>query len=187
MNLTYGIIAGMALEYRLSLANLCKILGKQPTEAEQLNIYEKIKKVVNRYTLEKCDYLFFHETANESSRAALVAYTVGSNFIRRYTKAIKDGDEEKVNELKNELHKTDNDFKELKTRLHDDNLTLEDIQIISKYRIRHIYSRESFARDHELSDRTLSRLEKKLESNILKEKIEKLSDFVDMRYRKRRK
>ena len=27
MNLTYGIIANMALEFRLSLANLCKILG----------------------------------------------------------------------------------------------------------------------------------------------------------------
>ena len=41
-NNMYNFIAKMALEFRLSLHNVCRLLGKEPTDANKMEIYHKI-------------------------------------------------------------------------------------------------------------------------------------------------
>lgn len=192
-SISYSLLGAIALEFRLSLDNICKIFERPATEKFKMYFYENIKQtaIYNSQLLDEYNYLFFHETSKESSKAAFVSYTAAKNYIERYKKAKKEENTEKLDEIRNELYKTDRDFRDLKYRIHDKDLTLEDVAIISRYRIRHVISRETIARDYEISDRTLKNGEIKLSSNILKEKLNALSDyylnFVNNRLRKRAK
>ncbi|MBQ9072145.1 MAG: hypothetical protein IJY25_03200 [Bacilli bacterium] len=178
-NVSYKFIGKMALEFRLSLYNICKLFGRPTTEEFKMYFYENIRQTtVNDVALEeRYKYLFFYETINESSKASLVSYTAAKNFIERYGKARKEGNEEKLRKIKEELYKTDNDMKELERRIYDQKLTPEDIAIISRYRVKYVVSRTAFGEAYNISDRTIETAEKRLSSNILKDKIHMLSDY----------
>ena len=69
----------MALEFRLSLDNLCKLLGKEVTEQNKMDIYKAISLIFDNDPdyIEKFKYLFFYETFNEPQTSAKIAYITG--------------------------------------------------------------------------------------------------------------
>lgn len=177
----YTLLGKMALEYRLSLDNICKILKRPVTDETKMEVYENIKKFMKNYyqLKEVYDYLFFYETVNEPEEISLIAYYKAKNYLLRHNKAIKEGNKEKLIKIKKELTKTDTDFINLRDKGHDDLYTVDDIAIITKYRLKYAISRENFCEYYYkvISLRNLEKREKQLESSILKRKIDLLSDY----------
>lgn len=177
----YNLIGKMALEFRLSLDNICKIMNKPVTDETKTEIYENIKNYMDDYyqLQDMFEYLFFYETVNESSKASLIAYNKARNYLLRYNEAIKEDNKEKVIEIRKELTKTDRDFKELRNRGHEEKYTIDDIAIISKYRLKYAIPRETFCLNFPkvIFLRNLEAREEKLESEILKNKIKLLADY----------
>lgn len=173
--ITYKFLGLLALEYRLSLNNLCKLIGLADTEENRLEIYNSIKNTAGGdiELLDRYNYLFFTETLNESVGASKVAYMCALNFLRRYRKA----DDENKREVYNDLFKTELKFKEIKHKLGYEKLSVEEIVIISKYRIKYALSRERFCENHNISWRNLIRREKEIDSAILKNKLDMLAEF----------
>ena len=87
----YGLIGEIALESRLSLNNLCKLINKEATEDNKKDLYNK---VIENFKsdddkIEIYQYLFFNETvsqsqieSSESYRRALILFSKYSFFYR---------------------------------------------------------------------------------------------------------
>ena len=161
----------------MSLKNICKLLGKEVTENNQMEIYNNITYKKSGDMEDKYKYLFFYEAINENSKASIVAYTKAINYIKRYNKIVKEGTQEEKTKILDELHKTESDLKSIKPKLGKETLNAEEINIVSKFRIKHVMSRNSFSEFYNVSKSSLRRAEVKLESNIVKEKLETLKEY----------
>lgn len=175
----YNLIGDMALEFRLSLRNICKLLGKEPTEENRMAIYQSIIQAKNndKDITSKFKYLFFYETINEQQNASRISYTKAVNYIKRYNKIAKEGTREQKVEILSELNKTERDLQNLKYKLGNETLNAEEILIVSKYRIKHVMSRHWFSQYFNVSESSLRRAEVKLESNIIKSKLDTLNEY----------
>lgn len=178
-NEIYKLLGKMSLEFRLSLDNLCKLLGQEPNDLLKTEIYEKIVATAgNDVNLkERYRYLFGYETIKEPKKHSKVAYAIAYNYIARYKKANELQDKDKITALNDELNKTEIEFNKVKSKFHNSRLSLEDVAIIAKYRIKFLISRDKLCQTYELSDDTIRRKEKEIESSILKSKLELLSEY----------
>lgn len=185
MNKKYIFIAKMALEFRLSLDNLCKLLGKEINEDIKMDLYKNIESTTPEfYMQEKYRYLFFYETLNEEESISKVAYERALNFLKRYKKALNEG-KEAVNEILSELSKTDKDFQKIKSKPDKTNLSDEEIEIVTRYRVKYSMPRKNFSEYYGFSSRSLEVRDRNVKDEILKKKVQILGEyFTD--YRKER-
>lgn len=172
--INYAFLGQMALEFRISLKNLCKFLGKENTETEKIQIYTNIMSTINDRDLkEKYHYLFFEETHNEPENISRISYAKMINFFKRYVKAEL---KEKSKILK-ELRKTEDDLNSIKHKLGNQTLTEEEINIVSRYRIKHVISRVTFSKLFDVSRSSLRDAEKKSNNSYINAKLDILREF----------
>lgn len=175
----YNFIAKMALEFRLSLDNICRLLGKEPTDENKMDIYNKIIELnweldaKNAYS-----YLFNYETINEDPNVAVMAYTKAKLFLKKYGEALKANDQEKLISLRKELTRTEEEFNRIKN-LDELSLGEEEITIISRYRLKHCVSKSKMGYMLNVHRDSLSRAENKITNSTLREKLVKLSEFYE--------
>lgn len=175
----YNFLGKVALEYRLSLNNLCKLLGKEPNEELKNELYNAILSTVSPYgkLYNAYKYLFNYETFNESEELSKKSIFVCGIFIRKYHKVVKDANEEEVKKLMNLLNELDLKFQNLVNRKSDYKLTKEDYLVISKYRLKYAISRYKISNSLNIKRHTLTEKEKKIEDPILREKLNLLDEF----------
>ena len=175
----YNLLGDIALEFRVSLKNICKLFGKESTEENMMQIFNNIIQAKDnvRDITNEFKYLFFCETYNEPQTTSRVSYTKAVNYIKRYNKIIKEGTSEEKKEILKELYKTENDLKSIKHKLGNDTLNEEEISIVCRFRIKHVMSRHGFSEFYNVTESSLRRAEPKITSNILKQKLETLKDY----------
>lgn len=185
----YKFIGKIALEFRLSLDNICKITGKENTEENRLSFYNTLEKINGKDLdlMDKYKYLFFYETLYEKESISKIAYTKAVNYIKRYKQANKEKDVEKIKKLMYELNKTEIDFNLTKDKFGKEILTLEDIEVISKYRIKNLISRERLCEDYGYSRSTLEKREFQLKDDVISAKLKILGEFLSTPGKKMRK
>ena len=174
----YALIGKMALEFRLSLGNICKLLGKEPTDENKMEVYKKIMEVnwdldvKNSY-----NYLFHYETINEDNNTAIMARSKAAVFLKKYSEALREQNQEKINLLLKQLIKTEEDF----DRIRKNGLTLneEEITIISKYRLKHCISKTQMGYILDVDRRVLLTAENKITNPSLRAKLVKISEFFE--------
>lgn len=172
--INYAFLGKVALEFRVSLDNLCKFLGKENTEEEKMQIYTNIIGTISdRDIKEKFHYMFFEETYNEPENISQISYAKMINFFKRYVKAEL---EEKSKILK-ELRKTEDDLDSIKHKLGNQTLTEEEINIVSRYRIKHVISRITFSKLFDVSNSSLRDAEKKSNNSYINAKLDILREF----------
>jgi len=169
----YGQIA---LEYRLSLDNLCRFLRMDINDENKKQIYDAIIRSFPYIYLDIFKYLFNYETILEPSFISKKSYKDSAKFIKDYIDA---GKKENSIALKNQILKnlsqTDLQYKEL--RLNDE-LSLKDVEIISRYRVKYAISRIEIAEALNISREELRRKENLLQDEILKYKLNELNVFL---------
>lgn len=169
----YGQIA---LEYRLSLNNLCRLLQLDITDENKKQIYDEIIRSFPYTYLDIFKYLFNYETILEPLFISKKSYKDSAQFIKAYIDA---GKQENSIALKNQilknLNQTDLEYKEL--RLNGE-LSLKDVEIISRYRVKYAVSRVEIAESLNISRDELSRKERLLQDEILKYKLNELNTFL---------
>ena len=172
----YKFIGKIALEFRVSLDNICKMLGKEVTDDNKMNIYNLIiaSSNVDVDLKERFNYLFFYETMNEPESISKVTYTRAVNYVKRYQKAQKDGNDKEV--LK-ELNKTENDLLEIQNNIGKSQLTEKQVEIIEKYRIKYVMSMLAFCQNFGIPRSTLDSRQKNINDVVLRTKLDCLADF----------
>jgi len=183
-------IGKIALEFRLSLDNICKILGKENTDDEKMKIYECLKSTTEgkENLLMKYKYLFFYETLREPENVSKIAYERAANYLKRYNHAKQEEEHDLVKQILTELDKTELDFISIKGKFGKENLTDEDINIICRYRIKNVLSRLKFCEHFGINRSTLENREKGLTDTILIKKLNSISEYyLDLENSKLRK
>lgn len=175
----YNFLGKVALEYRLSLNSLCKILGKEPNEELKLEIYNAILATVQPYSCidDAYKFLFNYETLNESKE--VIKYTISNyaDFANRYNEAKRNKNSEEMENVNNALKEVDLKLQKLINRKQNYELTTEDYLVVSKYRLKYALSRYKISKILNISRDTLTDREKKIEDPILREKLNLLDEF----------
>jgi len=187
-NINMDLLLNIAFTFRLSLKELCKLLGRSETEEEQINLYNEIKeKYKENFSIRSAyKYLFNYESKNQSEKDAKKAYALGLFFLENYMIAKKEGNKVKINKMLNELNKIDNQFNELKKRKKGEPLTLEEILIISKYRLKYAIPREAACEYLDLTSSSVRHAEEKITDESLNKKLKNLSEYyLDIASKKR--
>ncbi len=173
----YALILKMALEYRLSLENLCIILGIEATQDNQEKIYNIFEALFNKNTDLKVlyDFLFMNETKNEEDETSLQALNAGYLFFSKYKIANKNRDNEMINELMTELDSLDSRIKSLKNRNNEYELTDNDYLDIFKYKVKYCLSRAELSNILNISSAELIKKELGVTDKKLKRKLNLLN------------
>lgn len=170
----------IALEYRLSLKNLCKLMGLEPTEENKKIIYDGIISIYSLeepYMVEKYNYLFNYETVVERDEVSSKSYRSALIFLTRYVNAKKRNNDQAVKDVLKDLTETDRNFKELIKKELKRNLTVDDTIVISKYRIKYCYSRNYISNTLGINRNYLASTEGKIKDDNLKQKLKLLSEY----------
>jgi len=185
----FGFIAKLALECRLSLKNICKILKIKETEENKKFIYEKIIETLgnDNYEKNKYNYLFGYETVVEPQEVSKKSYNNAIVKKIYYDRAELSGDKDKINLALQQLYVTDLAYINLKKK-DLSNLDLKDTEIISRYRLKHNISRESICSELSISPDVLRARELKLPDEVLKYKLLELNKYMnDLKLKMRKK
>lgn len=184
----YNFIGKIALEFRLSLNNLCKLTGKQDTEQNRMDIYNILVQASDKDEdlIKKYNYLFFYEALNEPQNISKISFEKAANYVKRYKQAKKEDNKEKIKELMRELNKTELDFNSTKDKIGRQNLSDEDVEIISKFRIKNVVSRIGLCEAFGIHRTSLEEREKKLKDEVLKKKLNILGEYLTYNVRKKR-
>ena len=184
----YNFIGKIALEFRLSLSNICKLSGKEDIEKNRMEIYDILVEASekNHDLIGKYNYLFFNESLNESENISKISFEKAVNYIKRYKQAKKENNVDKIKELIRELNKTELDFNSIKEKIGATRLSDEDIEIISRYRIKNMVSRMSFCQAFGIHRTSLEEREKKIKDPVLIKKLNTLGELFAYNGRKKR-
>jgi len=170
----------LALEYRLSLDNLCKIMGIDPTTENKKSLYDEILKNDHYVNNEVYEYLFNYETINESEQASNEAYSGAVTFIKYYLN-YKNNDPELAKRILNKLDYTDQEYKKVEAKYskYSNSIDLEDVKVISMYRLKYAVSRAEIADWLGVNVQMLRRREIELDDELLQEKLKKLNEYSE--------
>lgn len=173
----YVFILKMALEYRLSLENLCIILGIEAHKENQEKLYNIFDELFGKNTDLKLlyDFLFNCETIKENEETSLEALNSGYLFFYKYKLANKNRDNSKIEELTNELNLLDSKFNLLKNRDNTKELTNDDYLVIFKYRLKYCLSRAELSKLLSINSTELVRKELELNDEKLRQKLKLLN------------
>lgn len=175
-------VMNLALEFRLSLKNVCLFFNANPTDENQQLFYnEMIKNAGSVVKIDELKYLTY-ETANESEKDSKTSYNLALTYYSRYLNALKnaksgnDLNNEKLNKAKNYLQYTDVEFEKLNKQGFK-KVAINEAIIIAKYRIKHVISKIQFAEEFGMNRETISRWEKLITNPRLVNKIKSLNDY----------
>lgn len=177
----------VALEYRLSLTNICKLLKIDATEENLKTMYEALLKTCRNQDEQTAFNWLLNETTNEPEKDSNVMYLTATTMLARYAIAIQSGDKKQIDEAFVRLFKTDYNFNTLVEKMNPRNISEEDIAVISKYRIKYALSKSQIASMIGINRETIARNEKKyilesekfqLENGRLCSKLDKLNDMI---------
>ena len=153
------LVKALTLEYRLSLENvekICQVLQiKLDDESIKDKMFEKCKSKQEKDAMK----FLFNQTAEETQNVSRTSFIVAYNALKQ------------MGNNKTILYKTDNDFKNLifkKKKLQ--RLTVEEIIVIMKYRLKYAISIDDFCYSYGLSSDTIYRYEKKISENCSNDK-----------------
>ena len=90
------IITNFALEYRLSLKNICKLMNINPSEANQKFICDEIIRIQSDESYRKEIKYLFYETSLESEHDSSIAYKIGKLYFMKYQKEIQNNTKESI-------------------------------------------------------------------------------------------
>lgn len=183
----YKLVLKIALTFRLSLKNVCILLGEEPTEEKQKEIYEIFDLLFGsdskfrRYYM----FLFEYETKLEPDFISESSLNAATLFYIKYRIATKNNDKENIKKLHQELDTIDRKVNSLKLRSKEHRLTNEEYETIIQYRIKYALSKEKICSYLDIDRDVLRVHENKLENSKLKYKIEQLNEYcVDYRKQK---
>lgn len=212
----YNFLYILALRYRLSLKNICKI-NKMISGVNLApdDIYKKICLSVygdesdNNYEKTTFFYLAYRETLNEKISWQQYAFSKAVDYIKKYRifprkynfimsdieLIEKNGDSPSLKKLKDELEaslelfKEDYNYDKLKELMRKGlRLKPSDIVIISKYRLKYAISQEKICEELEYYTSSLRRREPIIEDTNLKERLNMLNEYYkDLTYGRRKK
>ncbi len=170
-------IMNIALEFRLSLKNICRFLGVNQNEANQKLFYDEIMKFINDSTLSNEFKFLVYETAVESEQDSKIAYNIAKIFYLKSQKEVLLNKDRKS--IMNKLFKTDCDYYKLKTKGIKLPMSDQDALIISKYRIKHAIPKEQMAIELEVHRVSIDKWENRVsQSNPrLGNKLSKLNEY----------
>ena len=175
----YKLIFKIALTYRLSLENICILLGKEINEENKLEIYNMCMYLFGKQLdlKEAYEYLFNYETVKEPEKISKRSLNLASLFISQYKIALKSEDKEKLKRVYSMLTDIDNKILKLKNREIDSLLTVEEALIISKYRLKYAIARKKISESLDVNLGTLFEREQKVDDEILSYKLNLLSQY----------
>ena len=171
------IIKNVALEYRLSLKNICRFMSVEPTLENQRMIFKELCSVTYDPDYEVKLSFLVNETDGESEKDSNLAYNLANFFLQRYFVALKSGKKDLIEKSYNDLFQIDYRFKTLISEGISPNMTYEQFVIISKYRIKHVLSKTAIEEIYGIAVERLRRHEKRISDERLKEKIDYLNDY----------
>lgn len=175
----YKFILRLALTFRLSLKNICKLQGLEPTLENQMKIYNSIDELFSKdIDLKRAyDYLFNYETLNENDKLSIRSLGTANIFLAKYREIAKLGNKDDILKIDSNLEKLDGDFRQLEKGIDISTITDEDIVTISKYRLKYAISRERICDVLGISRDSLALREERLTNEVLKQKLKTLSNF----------
>lgn len=175
----YKLIFKIALEYRLSLENVCILLGEKPTEENKREVYNNFELLFGSDSNKRLCYiiLFDYETPKDSEKQSNASLALATLFFNKYKLACKDKDMQRIKELTNELNSLDLKIKRLKFRDKDVKLTKEEYLDVIKYRVKYSISRANVSEMLKIKRDTLKAHEERLQASPLKQKVDILSDY----------
>lgn len=168
------LVSALALEYRLSLKNMCKILGLSTTGEEQNNLKEEILKM---FEDKNAINFLIYETSNESSNASKSAYNLASLVWSNIAIALKSKDSKKIKSASKYLYDIDQKFMKLLEKENWLSLTKEEFLIIAKYRVKYAMKIDDISSILKISRNTIINNEKLITNEKWKKRIEDLSTF----------
>lgn len=173
------LVKNLALEFRLSLANICRLLRIEPTDENQRIIYDELLRKVcdGPDGIREIEYLMY-ETENESKSDSTVTYNMALLYFTRYVKALKSGDSEQIKNASLNIIQTDINFANL-MKNKPDKYSDEDCVTIIKYRIKHAFSSKSFSKTVGIDRKTLKILEGRITNERLIRKTASLNDYYE--------
>ena len=184
----YDFVAKIALEYRLSLSNVCKLLGKEPNDKNKLEVYEIITSPIAADDLKLAyDYLFNYETVNEDEKSSSLALSKALIFLKRYTKAQKSGNTEEARLILKELTKTEEAYAKVRNKKDFTNMTEEEIVAVARYRLKYCISKVRMTNILDVGKGFITRNEEKITDYRLQEKLQLLNNFYEDLYTKNNK
>lgn len=175
----YKLILKIALTYRLSLDNICLLIGKEITKENKdalKNIFYIISNEI--YTYKRSSIILFdYETINESKIDSNSSFKMALNFYNRYMEANRNKDKEAINELIDELNELDLKIKQIRTRDKAVKLTQDDYDAICRYRIKYSISQKEISECLDIRRETLRAYESRIENSKLQKKLNILNDY----------
>ena len=175
-------IKNVALEYRLSLFNICKLLKIEPTKENKKIVYDRMISICDKVNAEqRAINSLISETATENEKEANKSLLVALYYLGQVTIATNSGDAKQINEANIRLFRTDYDFKDLASRINPRNITVEDMKIIARYRIKYALTKTHVASMIRLDKETISHNEKKLllEDQVVRSDNERLCNRLE--------
>lgn len=166
------LIMTLALEFRLSLKNICRFLKVESTDENQILYYDElIKNAGDVSKVEEFKYLVY-ETTNEPLKDSNIAYNLALLYYLKYVTAKNSGNSIDINF-------TDIEFKKIMARGFK-SITERDAEIIAKFRIKHLFSKANFSNDFNINRNTLTRWEKMITNPRIIHKLDILNDYNHM-------
>lgn len=184
----YDFVAKIALEYRLSLSNVCKLLGKEPTDKNKMEVYEIITSPISADDVRIAyDYLFNYETVNEDENSSALALSQALIFLKRYTKAQKSGNVEEVKLILKELTRTETAYAKVRNKKDFSKMTEEEIVAVARYRVKYCVSKLRMTNILDVGKGFITRNEEKITDRRLQGKLQLLNNFYEDLYIKNNK
>lgn len=166
-----NLYAQMALTFRLSLPSMARILKKTENE-----VYEDLgaKRGNAEYALR---YLWNVETAFDSEEIREAKERKARNFLNLLISVQKSHDESKKQALLEMLLKEEKAYFSVKRKVAEkESLEMEDVEIISRYRVKYGISQRAFEQDLGINRDWLNRNELKITDPELRSKLNDLNE-----------
>lgn len=151
----------VALEYRLSMKNICRLLKVEPTDENIKLLYDEMMKLSPKQEDQRAFNWLVVSTTNENEKDSNTLYHVALAYLGQVTIATQSGDEKQIEEAYNRLFKIDTDFRNLVTTFNPRSIKQEDMLIIAKYRIKYALSKAEVAKMIGINRDTVSKNERK--------------------------
>lgn len=138
----------IALEYHLSMKNICRISNKKYTITNIRQIEENLISVCKGAQERVAIDFLFKDTEGQSERDEIKSYRTAYLALMGISDAIKSKDDKKIKKAYESVKKIDKDFADLiKRKKSWRYLTDEEIIIMMKYRVRYAMAIDYFCKD----------------------------------------
>ena len=175
----YDFLLKLALRFRLSLKQLCELLGRPTTIEEQDKLFNEIDQLYGRHFELRVAYvyLFHHECAKDTLSSKGKKQFLANIFLNKYMNACRENNKEEINKLNYELLKLDEEFKKIREKSKGQSLTKEEGEIVAKYRLKYAISREDVSYILGINSSGYRSIERSFKDINLRNKLTLLNEY----------